>query len=66
MAGGELLDKRVDWRAVTTQFLDELYEEIHRLRAEIEEQEDQIATLIHELGVARIKHNSPAVYRKVA
>lgn len=66
MAGGELLDKRVDWVAVTKEYLNELYEEIHHLKAETEEMEDQIGTLLEALAKARIGHRMAPVYRKAA
>lgn len=72
MAGGEPLDKRVDWVAVTKEYLNELYDKIAGLTSEVdllthetEELEDRIGTLLYELGELRISGRSkPAIYRK--
>lgn len=79
MAGGEPLDKRVDWVAVTKEYLNELYDkvagqaqqiaaltnEVDLLTHETEELEDRIGTLLYELGELRISGRSkPAIYRK--
>jgi hypothetical protein len=66
MSGGELLDKRVDWVAVTKEYLNELYDQIDKQKHEIEEQEDQIGTLLGALAKARIGHRMVPVYREKA